>query len=127
MQNLLSVFTTLLSSIKEYGILNIGKAFMLMIMFSFVVRMMINPNFIFKSYTDFIRETHKTEMSLREKYDAEINKRMPIYLYKYHADRVFVVQYHNGVSDWQYGSMRFEEHKSGIEPLKFEHSNIHLS
>jgi hypothetical protein len=127
MNQLLSIFTTLLSSIKEYGVVNTLKAFMLMIMFSFVVRVMINPNFLFESYSQWVQQTHKKEMCLREKNDLEISKRMPVLLYKYHADRVFVVQYHNGVSDWRYGSMRFEEHMPEVEPVKYDHSNIHLS
>lgn len=50
MNQVLSIFTTLLNSIKEYGVFNIMKAFMLMVMFGFVVRMMINPSFIFEEY-----------------------------------------------------------------------------
>ena len=75
------------------------KAFMLMVMFSFVVRVMVNPNFLFRAYKEFIATEHVIEMTERERNDLEVNKRLPVYLYKYHSDRVFVVQYHNGVSD----------------------------
>lgn len=127
MNNQLPIFTTLLSSIKDYGIFNIMKAFMLMVMFSFVVRVMVNPNFLFRAYKEFIATEHVIEMTERERNDLEVNKRLPVYLYKYHADRVFVVQYHNGVSDWRYGSMRFEEHTSEVKALKYDHSGVHLS
>lgn len=127
MNQVLSIFTTLLNSIKDYGVVNVIKTFMVMIMFGFVVRIMIDPTFLFKAYEQWTRTNHEIELTVREKNDLEVSKRMPVYLYKYHAERVFVVQYHNGISDWRYGSMRFEEHLPGIVPLKYEHSNIHLS
>lgn len=79
--------------------MNIVKTFMLMIMFSFVVRIMINPDFLFKAYKEYIQTEHVIEMSEREKNDLEVSSRLPVLLYKYHSDRVFIVQYHNGVSD----------------------------
>jgi hypothetical protein len=72
---------------------------MLVFVMSITIRVCYNPEFIFKKYIEFVREYHTIETSARETHDEAVNRMLPMMLYKYHADRVYIVQYHNGVSD----------------------------
>ena len=72
---------------------------MVLIIMAMTIRICCNPDFLFKKYLHFVREHHAIETAIREDHDAAVNRMLPTMLYKYHADRVYVVQFHNGVSD----------------------------
>lgn len=55
-----------------------------------------------------MEERHKTELRIRMEKDERVKGVLPHYLTKYKANRVWIVNYHNGVMDWQHGTMRFE-------------------
>lgn len=120
-------FKWLLSAAKEYSIFDFLKTCMLVFMMSVTIRVCYNPEFIFKKYIEFVREYHTIETSARETHDEAVNRMLPVMLYKYHADRVYIVQYHNGVSDWKYGSMRFEYCATGVKSVKTSYDHVHLS
>jgi hypothetical protein len=84
---------------KEYSILDFIKSCAVTVLLTLTIRVCYNPEFIFKQYLEYIRTTHTEETLIREDHDAMIKDLLPTMLYKYHADRVYVVQFHNGVSD----------------------------
>lgn len=59
--------------------------------------------------------------------DLHLKQLLPGYLYKYRADRVWVIQYHNGVSNWEHGTMRFELCAEGVTSVKDQYVNFCLT
>lgn len=125
--NGLSWLGSILNFMKEHSGWDIIKACLLLIIASLTLRICANPDFLFERYTEWIRKNHTIETELRETADQKIKQMLPTMLYKYHADRVWITQYHNGVSDWKYGSMRFEMTKPGIPAVKEQFDHIHMS
>lgn len=112
---------------REYGVLGILKGLFILIMLSLTLRICYNPTFIFEKYTDYMTQRHNKELYERAEYDQKVKSLLPIYLYKYRADRVWIIQYHNGVMDWQHGTMRFELCGTGIKSIKNQYNNFNLT
>lgn len=123
----LSWLEKILQLYKTYGVLGIVKGLFLLIMFSITLRLCYNPTFLFEKYTEYVTQRHNKELYARSEYDQQIKNLLPIYLYKYHADRVWIIQYHNGVMDWQHGTMRFELCNSGVKSIQNQYNNFNLT
>lgn len=118
---------TILQYIKDYGVCNILKALIIMFILSITLRICYNPAFLFDKYSDYMAQKHTQELVNRINDDKKVKDLLPKLLYRSNADRVWIIQYHNGISDWLYGSMRFELCGEGIHPIKEQYDNFHLS
>lgn len=123
----LSWLESILKYIKEYGVLNIIKATMLLIVLSFSLRVCFDPEYIFEKYNNFINNKHTTELEVRSELDHQVKNNLPTYLYKYRADRVWIIQYHNGIMDWQHGTMRFELTRPNIAPIQNQYNDFNIT
>lgn len=118
---------TVLKTIKKYSILEIIKAMILLMLLSVTIRICIDPSFIFKQYDDYRERFHNTELVVRNEKDEQLKENLSSWLYKYHADRVFIIQYHNGTKDWQHGTMRFEKCLNNTVSIKKDYVNFNLT
>lgn len=123
----LSWLERILQLCKEYGVFNILKGLLILIMLSLTLRICYNPSFLFDKYTDYMTQRHAKELHKRTEYDQQIKSLLPVYLYKYHADRVWIIQYHNGIMDWQHGTMRFELCNDEVESIKNQYNDFNLT
>lgn len=123
----LSWLERILQLCKEYGVFNILKGLFILIMLSLTLRICYNPSFLFDKYTDYMTQRHAKELHKRTEYDQQIKSLLPVYLYKYHADRVWIIQYHNGIMDWQHGTMRFELCNDEVESIKNQYNDFNLT
>lgn len=123
----LSWLERILQLCKEYGVFNILKGLFILIMLSLTLRICYNPSFLFDKYTDYITQRHIKELYERAEYDQQVKSLLPVYLYKYHADRVWIIQYHNGIMDWQHGTMRFELCNDDVESIKNQYDDFNLT
>jgi len=123
----LSWIERILQLCKEYGVFNILKGLFILIMLSLTLRICYNPSFLFDKYTDYMTQRHAKELHKRTEYDQQIKSLLPVYLYKYHADRVWIIQYHNGIMDWQHGTMRFELCNDEVESIKNQYNDFNLT
>lgn len=112
---------------KEYGVFNIFKGLFILITLSLTLRICYNPSFLFDKYIDYMTQRHAKELHERTEYDQQIKSLLPVYLYKYHADRVWIIQYHNGIMDWQHGTMRFELCNDEVESIKNQYNDFNLT
>lgn len=118
---------SILKFIKKYGILQILKAMMLLLIITMTIRACINPEFIFEHFRSWQQNYHNAELVDRNEKDAQIKALLDAWIYKYHANRVFLIQYHNGTKDWQHGTMRFEKCGTNVESIKNEYVNFNLT
>lgn len=123
----LSWLERILQLCKEYGVFNILKGLFILIMLSLTLRICYSPSFLFDKYTDYMTQRHAKELHERTEYDQQIKSLLPVYLYKYHADRVWIIQYHNGIMDWQHGTMRFELCNDEVESIKNQYNDFNLT
>lgn len=123
----LSWLERILQLCKEYGVFNILKGLFILIMLSLTLRICYNPSFLFDKYTDYMTQRHAKELHKRIEYDQQIKSLLPVYLYKYHADRIWIIQYHNGIMDWQHGTMRFELCNDEVESIKNQYNDFNLT
>lgn len=123
----LSWLERILQLCKEYGVFNILKGLFILIMLSLTLRICYNPSFLFDKYTDYMTQRHAKELYERTEYDQQIKSLLPVYLYKYHADRIWIIQYHNGIMDWQHGTMRFELCNDEVESIKNQYNDFNLT
>lgn len=123
----LSWLERILQLCKEYGVFNILEGLFILIMLSLTLRICYNPSFLFDKYTDYMTQRHAKEVHKRTEYDQQIKSLLPVYLYKYHADRVWIIQYHNGIMDWQHGTMRFELCNDEVESIKTQYNDFNLN
>lgn len=98
---------------NKYGVFGFFKGLFMLVATSVTLKICYDPSFIFDKYLDYANHRHVKELEIRASYDKQIKDALPIYLYKYDADRVWIIQYHNGVMDWQHGTMRFELPRNG--------------
>lgn len=123
----LSWLERILQLCKEYGVFNILKGLFILIMLSLTLRICYNPSFLFDKYTDYMIQRHAKELHKRTEYDQQIKSLLPVYLYKYRADRIWIIQYHNGIMDWQHGTMRFELCNDEVESIKNQYNDFNLT
>lgn len=123
----LSWLERILQLCKEYGVFNILKGLFILIILSLTLRICYNPSFLFDKYTDYMTQRHAKELHERTEYDQQIKSLLPVYLYKYHADRIWIIQYHNGIMDWQHGTMRFELCNDEVESIKNQYNDFNLT
>lgn len=123
----LSWLERILQLCKEYGVFNILKGLFILIILSLTLRICYNPSFLFDKYTDYMTQRHAKELHKRTEYDQQIKSLLPVYLYKYHADRIWIIQYHNGIMDWQHGTMRFELCNDEVESIKNQYNDFNLT
>ena len=123
----LSWLERILQLCKEYGVFNILKGLFILIMLSLTLRICYNPSFLFDKYTDYMTQRHIKELYERTEYDQQVKSLLPVYLYKYHADRIWIIQYHNGIMDWQHGTMRFELCNDEVESIKNQYNDFNLT
>lgn len=118
---------TILKTIKKYGVLEIVKALLLLFFVSMTIRICINPDFIFEAWKEWTDRNHEKELVERNDKDEKLKNTLNQFLYKYHADRIFIIQYHNGTKDWQHGTMRFEKCLPNTVSMKSDYVNFNLT
>lgn len=123
----LSWLGTILQYIRDYGVYSIFKALIIMFMLSVTLWICYDPTFLFDKYSEYMSQKHSQELLNRIDDDKKVKDLLPRLLYMSGADRVWVIQYHNGISDWLYGSMRFELCRENTHSIKEQYDNFHLS
>jgi hypothetical protein len=97
------------------------------ILLCFLVRICIDPSFVFKYYEEYQDYYHDAELIEQVEKDEKLKNYLTSRLYKYHADRIFIIQYHNGTKDWQHGTMRFEKCLPNTVSIKSDYVNFNLT
>lgn len=120
-------FDTVLNIIKKYSIIEIIKAMLLLMFLSMTIRICIDPSFIFEAWKEWQIQHHNAELVERNNKDELLKDYLTLWIHKYHADRVFIIQYHNGTKDWQHGTMRFEKCSQNTVSMKKDYVNFNLT
>ena len=123
----ISWLDTALNIIKKYSVLEIVKAMILLMLLSVTIRICIDPSFIFEAWKEWQTKYHNTELVVRSGKDEMLKDYLTLWIHKYHASRIFIIQYHNGTKDWQHGTMRFEKCATNVVSMKKDYVNFNLT
>lgn len=123
----LSWLGQILEYITKYGILNILKAILTIVILTITLQLRFSPEVIVDTYKTSWEDKHEQAQIERIKNEDAINDMLPDIARCQKSDRVFIIQYHNGTADWSYGSMKFEECSYNSDPIKDEFRNFPLS
>ena len=123
----LGFMDTILKFLKKYGFLNILKAMIIFLLLSITIRLALNPTSVFKSYTTWVVETHKVDLINRRLVDSNIKELLPLIKDETNSDRVWIVEYHNGTSNWTHATLKFECKSDSIPSVILMYDNFYLS
>lgn len=118
---------TILQYIQEYGVWNICKSIIILFVFVMTLRICYNPDFLLEKYRQYSEIAHKNAQYNRVINDDRINSILPSIMVDSRCSRTWIIQYHNGTSDWSYGSMRFELCLSNVKSIQEQYDDFHLS
>jgi len=136
----LGILESFLKLIEKYGTMEIIKALMLMGLLCVGTYMATNMDKIFERV--FIEQTEKNEERTQESHDAALEYRRGIKndmrcimlntLEATKADRVFVIELHNGSNNttglpFIYGEMTYEESVEGVDDVDDDYASMNLS
>lgn len=123
----LSWLGTLLEFMNKYGILTILKGCVLLVIVSFVIKVCVDPSFLYDSYLEYAEQAHRIELEQRQCMDKQVDNIITKCLYKYRADRAWLINYHNGTMDWRHGTMRFEKCGDEVPYIRDQYDNFNLT
>lgn len=127
------VLGKLLSLIKKYGFWGVIKGLVLILITGYVVFFAMNPTYLLDKIETAKIEKHEESVAKRLSSDQQIRETLNRMLTTLHADRTWLIEFHNGNSNlvsglpFLFGSMRIEETRPGIQNVDEEYADFSLS
>lgn len=127
------VLGKLLSLIKKYGFWGVIKGLILLLITGYVVFFALNPTYLLEKIEEIKVEKHEESVAKRLSSDQQIREILNRMLNILHADRTWLIEFHNGSSNlvsglpFLFGSMRIEETRPGIQNVDEEYADFSLS
>ena len=118
---------------KKYGFFNIIKGLILVMLAGYIIYFTINPSYLLNKLENLKAWKVEESISKRIDTDAEVRNIIKKMLTTTNADRVWLIEMHNGSHNlasglpFLFGSMRIEETKPGISNVDEEYSDFSLS
>lgn len=126
--------------IEKYGLFKIFKALCVIALFVYIMYnganldsliSKVSHEVINREHTEKV-EAHDRALMVRQSIKPQIDKLLEQVLHKLNADRVFVIEMHNGTNNTSglpfiYGEMTYEAVANGIEHIDDDYTNLNLS
>lgn len=131
-----TILSKMLGLIQKHGVWNIIKAFLLLLMFAIVMYSVTHVDDLvqkaFKEQSEEITNKHDAVMEHRSSIKPKIDLILKEALNELNADRVFVIEMHNGTNNlsglpFVYCEMTYEVCKPGIDRVDDEYGAVVLS
>jgi hypothetical protein len=122
----------ILDLIKKYSISEFLKAFLIILLTALVIGFIAKPTYIFEKYDEWQTKQHSLKMEKRLINNEKVHILAERLLYKVNADRVLILELHNGVSSnsglpFAKASATYEAINEGIIPVADQYQDINLS
>ncbi len=118
---------------QKYGFLSICKGLFVLLISGYVLFFTLNPRYLLDKVEAVQASKHDDAVSRRIDADADIRLMLNRLLHILDADRVWLIELHNGSKNlasglpFLYGDMRIEETAEGIANVDEEYTNFSLS
>lgn len=121
-----------LNLIKQYRIWDFIKAIMVILLIAATVGFISNPTYIFEKYDEWQDKQHQERIELRHKNSERLHILSEKLLYKVDADRVTVLELHNGLTGngglpFSKCSATYEAINEQVNPIADQYQNVNLS
>ena len=121
-----------LAIVDKYKIRTIFKAFFVMILIAAFIGFLKHPTWIFEQYDNWKDKQHTEALEQRLVNNEKLHISCEKLLYKVHADRVLVLELHNGLENanglpFSKCSATYEAIEQGIKPVAEQYQNVNLS
>ena len=118
---------------NKYGFFSIVKGLIILLLAGYVVFFALNPRYLLDKMETVQAQRHDDAVTRRLNADADIRVMLSRLLHTLDADRVWLIELHNGSKNlssglpFLYGDMRIEETAEGIANVDEEYHNFSLS
>lgn len=121
-----------LDLIKKYSIGEFFKAFLIILLTALVIGFIAKPTYVFEKYDEWQTKQHSAKMEKRLINNEKVHILAEKLLYKVNADRVLVLELHNGVSSnsglpFAKCSATYEAINEGVQPVANQYQEVNLS
>ena len=118
---------------KRYGFFSILKGLFLILLAGYVVFFALNPKYLLERITTIQTEQHDYLVQSRLSADSDIRLILSKTMSRTHADRAWLIEFHNGSKNlatglpFLFGSMRIEETRDSIPNVDEDYADFSLS
>ena len=118
--------------IEKYSIFQFLKGFFIILLTCLLVWFVTNPTYLFEKYDEWRNNSHSQKLELRLKNNGKLQLMAEKLLYKIGADRVMILELHNGLSSnsgfpFAKCSATYEALNKGITPIANQYQDVNLS
>lgn len=122
----------ILTLVAKYRIWDFIKAFVVLIMLAIAVGLISRPEWLFEQYDKWQQRQHTELITRRDDISAKANLLLDKALYKMQADRIMVLEQHNGTNgngglSFNKCSCTYEVFDGNLRPLNEQYQDINLS
>jgi hypothetical protein len=118
--------------VDKYSIFQFIKGFFVLLITSMIIWFISNPTYIFEKYTEYSSKIHSERLETRMKNNERLHILSEKLLYKINADRVLILELHNGLSSnsglpFAKCSATYEALNDGVQPISDQYQDVNLS
>lgn len=129
----LTLFERIIEFSNKYSVVSILKAALVTLIMGITIYLVSNPEVIVKQINEYQREQHDKAMKMRENATIKLHSLCQDLLYSVDADRVWIIEFHNGKSNmsnglpFDFGIMTIEHTKDGVCSAQEEFKDFPVS
>lgn len=121
-----------LEIVERYRLKTIFKAFVILTLIAVFILFLKNPTWIFEKYEEWKRKEHTVALEQRMANSEKLHVSSEKLLYKVGADRVMVLELHNGLENanglpFSKCSATYEALEINVSPVANQYQNVNLS
>lgn len=128
----ISLIERVLGLVKKYTMYDFLKSFILILMISAIIGFITNPGYIFDKYKEWQDKHHTELLEKRMVNNEKLHILAEKLLYKVNADRVLILELHNGLSSnsglpFAKCSATYEAINEDVIPISDQYQDVNLS
>lgn len=128
----LTLIERVLELVKKYSLFDFLKSLFLIILIATVIGLITNPDYFITKYQEWHDKEHSEKLELRLKNNQQLHTLSEKLLYRLNADRVLIMEMHNGVSSnsglpFAKASATYEAINEGVAPVAGQYQEMNLS
>ena len=121
-----------LSIVEKYRIKTLFKAFGILLLIAAFIGFIKNPTWVFEQYESWKEKQHTEALEVRLVNNEKLHVSCEKLLYKVQADRVMVLELHNGLENsvglpFSKCSATYEALEMNVQPVADQYQNVNLS
>lgn len=121
-----------LQIVEKYKCFTILKALGLILVIAMLIAFLSNPTYVFEKYDEWREKQHTEKLTHRLQHNEKIHILTEKLLYRTNADRVLLLELHNGVSNnsglpFAKCTATYEALQDGVPPVSHLYNELNLS